>query len=46
MTRKKVPRRIFLPKKVEAIGDRKEELHNLHSSPNIVGMIRSIKRDI
>jgi hypothetical protein len=46
MNRKKVPRRIFLPKKVEVRGDRKDELHNLHSLPNTVTMVRSIRRDM
>jgi hypothetical protein len=41
----KVLRRIFIPKRVEVMGDwRKlhiEEFHNLYSSPNIIIMIKS-----
>jgi hypothetical protein len=38
----RVLRRIFSPKRVEVMGDwrklHNEELHNLYSSPNIIGM--------
>jgi hypothetical protein len=41
----RVPRRIFGPKRDEIIGGwrklHSEELHNLHSSPNIIIMIKS-----
>jgi hypothetical protein len=42
---KRVMRRIFGPKRDEGIGGwrklHNEELHNLHSSPNIIRMIKS-----
>jgi hypothetical protein len=38
----RVLRRIFGPKKDEVTGGwRKQELHNLYSSPNIIRMIKS-----
>jgi hypothetical protein len=41
----RVPRRIFGPRRDEVMGDwrklHNEELHNLYSSPNIIGMIKS-----
>jgi hypothetical protein len=41
----RVLRRIFGPKRVEVTGDwrklHNEKLHNLYSSPNIIGMIKS-----
>jgi hypothetical protein len=44
MFENRVLRRMFGPKGDEVTGDRKlhnEELHNLHSSPNIIRMIKS-----
>jgi hypothetical protein len=42
---KRVPRRIFKPKRNEVTGDcgklHNEELHNSYSSPNIIRMIKS-----
>jgi hypothetical protein len=41
---KRVLRRIFGPKRVEVMGDWKklhnEELHNLHSSPNVIKIMK------
>jgi hypothetical protein len=43
----RVPRRIFGPKRDEVIGGwrklHNEELHNLHSSPSIIRMIKSMR---
>jgi hypothetical protein len=44
MFKKKVPRRIFGPKRDEVMGDWRKlhnELHNLYSSPSIIRMIKS-----
>jgi hypothetical protein len=42
---KKVPRKMFVPKRHEVAGDwrklHNEELHNLYSSPNIIRTIKS-----
>jgi hypothetical protein len=44
----RVLRRIFGPKRDEMTGDwrklHNEELHNLHSSPSVIGMIKSRMR--
>jgi hypothetical protein len=44
----RILRRIFGPKRDEAMGDLRElhneELHNLYSSPNVVRMIKSMTR--
>jgi hypothetical protein len=45
MSQNRILRRIFGPKRKEVTGDwrklRNKELHNLHSSPNIIRMIKS-----